>query len=553
MNAPAIKGTPAGARIWGAVAVVLAASVPYLSTVQGYFLQEDFGNIQLFASTPWSMFPRWFTMPWTGTMWGYVPDEIRPFTALVFQMTTVFGATAVVPGHLLNYALHAANSLLVVQIARSAAGFRQPAAIFTGLVFALLPVQAESVAWLSGRVDSLPALFYLATFLAYVRWRLGGSSAEASAKAGLPTYAVSLALFFVALFTKQTTITMVATLVLYDWIIGNRPPRPSWRWVAPYVPFAALTAGYLVLRYVVVGTMIRESRLNLQNMLLFQDLFARHLRRVVLGEAGPVSALAWVGAAFIVVMLIAVSFSRSGRRPLARAALCLGPVWWLVGVAPVLVAGYESPRHVYLASMGWAILLGAAVEWGSTGVRPGSDRGQTPVAWRWAGAICAVAVVVFYLVKLIPVVREWNTAAAISKNAAARLEREAMAAPPGSLVIIGVPIRIWEWAFPFVARPPFTQTDLTGRTRILAPQRLWCCQAPWFDASKAMLREWLASPEPRPIVALYVDPRSGAIARLTDSERPDLRAVVSQLAETDSAETLDQGILDVLRKLLGGR
>jgi hypothetical protein len=128
-----------------------------------------------------------------------------------------------------------------------------------------------------------------------------------------------------------------------------------------------------------------------------------------------------------------------------------------------------------------------------------------------------------------------------------------MAAPPGSLVIIGVPIRIWEWAFPFVARPPFTQTDLTGRTRILAPQRLWCCQAPWFDASKAMLREWLASPEPRPIVALYVDPRSGAIARLTDSERPDLRAVVSQLAETDSAETLDQGILDVLRKLLGGR
>jgi hypothetical protein len=499
-------------------------------------------------------------MPWTGTMWGYVPDEIRPFTGLVFQLTTIFGATAVVPGHLLNYTLHAANALLVVQIARDAALFRQPAAIFSGLVFAVLPVQAESVAWLSGRVDSLPALFYLATFLVYVRWRTG-SPAEASAQGGAwsRSYAVSLVLFFVALFTKQTTITMIATLVLYDWLIGDRPPRPSWRWLAPYMPFAALTAGYLALRYFVVGTVIRESRLNLQGMLLFQDLFARHLRHVVLGEAGAVSVAGWIAAAVVVVLLVVLSFSKSdgGRR--ARTVLCLGPLWWLVGIAPVLVAGYESPRHVYLASMGWAILLGAALDWGQTGVRRAFDsRDHLLAQGRRSGpglipAICAAAVVVFYLVKLVPVVREWNTAAAISKDAASRLEQEALSAPPGSLVIIGVPIRIWEWAFPFVARPPFAQTDLTARVRILAPQRLWCCQAPWFDASKTMLRDWVADPEKRPIVALYVNPRTGSIVRLTDSDHPDLRSVVSQLADTESAETLDQGILDVLRKLLGGR
>ena len=37
------------------------------------------------------------------------------------------------------------------------------------LVFVLLPIQAESVAWVTGRVDSLPACFYFASFLLYVR------------------------------------------------------------------------------------------------------------------------------------------------------------------------------------------------------------------------------------------------------------------------------------------------------------------------------------------------------------------------------------------------
>ena len=37
--------------------------------------------------------------------------------------------------------------------------------------------------------------------------------------------------------------------------------------------------------------------------------------------------------------------------------LFFGPVWWVIGVAPIAVAGYESPRHVYLASAGWAVVV----------------------------------------------------------------------------------------------------------------------------------------------------------------------------------------------------
>ena len=46
----------------------------------------------------------------------------------------------------------------------------------------------------------------------------------------------SLALFFAALFTKQTTITMVATLAAWDHLVANRPVRPTWTGSAPTCP-----------------------------------------------------------------------------------------------------------------------------------------------------------------------------------------------------------------------------------------------------------------------------------------------------------------------------
>ena len=49
---------------------------------------------------------------------------------------------------------------------------------------------------------------------------------------------VARLLFFVALFTKQNTITMVATLAGYDVIVGRRRILPLLAFVRPYVPFA---------------------------------------------------------------------------------------------------------------------------------------------------------------------------------------------------------------------------------------------------------------------------------------------------------------------------
>ena len=95
-------------------------------------------------------------------------------------------------------------------------------ATFAALVFVLLPVQAESVAWITGRVDTIPAFFYMSSFLLFAWWRRG--RATPGARHVSARYAASLVLFFFALFSKQNTITMVPALIAYDFFIGRRFP-----------------------------------------------------------------------------------------------------------------------------------------------------------------------------------------------------------------------------------------------------------------------------------------------------------------------------------------
>src|SRR6266566_3353740 len=236
-------------RAIAAAAIVVSAIVFYAPTIHDYFLQDDFGVVGLFSQRSLAYFPRWFVSPWTEDIWGYVPDEIRPFPALSYVIASWFGAAAPEPNHVLNIALHAVNGLLVMWIAEAAAGLALVPAMFAGLVFVLLPIQAESVAWVTGRVDSLPTFFYFASFLLYVWWvRLkadptDGSSPDAGRRWTL--YWGSVAMFFAALFSKQNTITLAPALVLFDWIVDWRPIELSWKWIRPYVPYVLLTVGFL--------------------------------------------------------------------------------------------------------------------------------------------------------------------------------------------------------------------------------------------------------------------------------------------------------------------
>ncbi len=510
--------------------VCVVACAAYATTIPAYFLNDDFGVVALLSAKPATYFPRWFVTSWMDTIWGFYPDEIRPFPAVSYQLTALAGAGSPILHHLLNVAIHAVNGLLVLALARSAVGLGPIAAAVAALVFILLPVQTESVAWITGRVDSLPALFYLGSVLAWVRWRQGARS-----------YLVALALGFAALFSKQNTITLVAALFLYDVIVERRWPRPSWSWLWPYLPFVAITLGYLYLRLALFGEVVRESLLTAQGMTYAIDVMQRHAWRVIVGHASPPSALEALALALLIAAAAACAL-RARRNMRRGAVLYFVVIWWVLGVAPVLVAGYESPRHIYLASVAWAMCAGIGFEWAWA-------VGRTPAA-RVAVVSVAVAILGRYALQLSGSIADWNGRAHVSQRAAQDVEREALAAPEGTLLIVGASGSVWEWALPFVVRPPFARVDLTKTVHIVSPRLLHCCRGQWEADTRQTIAAWRARPDAPPVIAVRWNEQTGALLRTTDRETPDLRSLVTYLAEIPAGDDMDRILSGALQRLV---
>ena len=158
-----------------------------------------------------------------------------------------------------------------------------------------------------------------------------------------------------------------------------------------------------------------------------------------------------------------------------------------------------------------------------------------------------------YTVQVVADVRVWNTRARVSQIASVDLDRELTGLPDGTLVILGVPKRSWEWALPFVARPPYASVDYWSRVSIISERWLYCCRHEWEGQTRGAIARWMARPDRPPIVALFWDAETGDLSRLTSRDDASLPVTVSLLAQVPGALPLDQGLSDLLRLLVAPR
>ena len=199
----------AGRRAW-------PRSCPTSPTLNDYFVRDDFGVVQLLAQKPFSYFPRWFASSWMDDIWGYYPDEIRPFPALSYQLTALGGPVSPFLHHALNILIHAANGLPGDghRAARRGARRRQPRRSPRS---SSCCCRCTPKAWPGSPAASTRCR---RSSISRRSWRMCATGSDSTRELSI---AGSLLLFFVALFTKQNTITMVATLAGYDVIVARRP------------------------------------------------------------------------------------------------------------------------------------------------------------------------------------------------------------------------------------------------------------------------------------------------------------------------------------------
>ncbi len=190
------------------VAIALATTLAYSGSFSGDWISDDRPLIVQNASVQGLSMENLRTIA-TSRSDGvnYIPLN---FLSLAIDHA-IFGLWA--PGfHLVNLVLHIATAFaiyfLVLRIPESA-GLAAAAA----LLWAVHPVQVESVAWISERKNILSTLFFVLAFAAYLKF---------SARPRARTYVLVLLLCVAALLSKVNTIVLPAMILIYEIAIQRR-------------------------------------------------------------------------------------------------------------------------------------------------------------------------------------------------------------------------------------------------------------------------------------------------------------------------------------------
>ncbi len=404
-HAPARAGLLARPAV-GAAVIVALAMVGYSNTLRGAFVFDDIPVIR--------------DNPLLRDVAAYLPGGAgaqasnRWVAYLTFALNHALGGLDPAGYHVANLAIHCATALLVLAFAtlsfrtpvlsRSRLAPRAGAVAFAAAVlFATHPIQTQAVTYVVQRMTSLAALFYVATVVLYLRWRIAETPPR-PARSRAVLYALLLGTAYLSLRTKEIAFTLPFVLALCELAFFD---PAGWRRFAPIVPVFALA---LVIPMTLVGGALRspaeaarvlgaatrvQTETSRWDYLLTEiPVVAKYLRLLVvpvgqnIDHDRPIlhSMLApeVLGALAVLLVLVATAIvlwwrtSARAARPIDPAArlVAFGVAWFFVTLSvessliPIMDPIFE--HRVYLPSAGFFVALAAG---GSLLVtRPGSTR-----------------------------------------------------------------------------------------------------------------------------------------------------------------------------------
>ena len=177
----------------------------------------------------------WETISWAFTT--FYQFNWHPVTWLSHALDVSLFQLHPAGHHVMNMLLHIANVLLLFIVLERATGYAGRSAVVAGL-FAVHPINVESVAWIAERKNLLSMFFFLLGMLAY-HWYTRAPpeqartypAGETKPYLGLPSryrYALMTLCFALGLMAKPQIITFPFLLLLWDyWPLGRIAIRHS--------------------------------------------------------------------------------------------------------------------------------------------------------------------------------------------------------------------------------------------------------------------------------------------------------------------------------------
>ncbi len=269
--------------------------------------------------------------------------------------------------HLLNILLHCTSALLLVRI------FRQleiPGAWLAAGIFALHPIQVESVAWISELKNLLSGVFYFWSLSVYLKF---------DRSRNLAFYVAALVIFALGLMSKTVIATLPAViLVIFWWKRGRLSLKEDF---LPLVPFFLVgTAAGLFTAWVertLIGaegaafhySFIERVLIAGRAIWFYLSKFIWPLDLIFIYPRWQISrSVGWqylYPAAVLLLLAVLVWRSRRWRAPLAGFLIFIGTLFPVLGFLNVYPFRYSlvADHFQYLACLGMIVLVVSGIVW----------------------------------------------------------------------------------------------------------------------------------------------------------------------------------------------
>jgi tetratricopeptide (TPR) repeat protein len=178
-------------------------------------------------------------------------DLYRPLTTLSFAFNNWWGGANPDGYHVFNRVIHILVCLVIFRVLRLL--IKQPphAALLASLLFAVHPIQVEAITYINGRADSMAMLFFVLTWLFFIRERLPESPSRWN-------YPLSLVFYFFALLSKESAITWLGVALLTEFVYFSEGQIRKFfsglrnRMLTVYPGYILVSCLYLGLRFLVL-------------------------------------------------------------------------------------------------------------------------------------------------------------------------------------------------------------------------------------------------------------------------------------------------------------
>lgn len=393
---------------WRLAVIVLAVWAAFGLSLANDWVYDDHQTIELNPHVrEWSSIPLAFTSTVVNSSDPYFHYATwRPLRHAAFVVDYHIAGLWPPWFHAVNLCIHALNAALVYVLLLRLGGLRPAAALVGALLFAVHPVQSETILPAKDRDGLLAMAFFLAALLVARRpvWgRVLGST-----------------LLLGCSYLSKESAVVAPFLLGAVAAVWSRSDDVPWRqWWPTIAAWLAATAAFVVARHLVIGRTSQMDALVDSKVALFwtmAEVFALYLKLIVWPLELPVSFTdiqprgiadigPWLGCLLLAIVVGIMGWS-ARRRPL----MALGWFWFLMCLAPVSnvvpMQQWMAVRFLYPGMAGLALVAADSWLWaeenGLTRRRLFNDRVSAPAL--------AVGILVLALVAVSAArTTEWRT------------------------------------------------------------------------------------------------------------------------------------------------